>query len=116
MNLIWATRGQAWGFRFLLDGGFNDPLVEYDIVFSDVGEDPEVCFRAGNRVALRFPDPLQRKDRAGRIILHEFVVTGSPADDIHSVEDGRRLVWPHVADEYARLWNLPQPPSASDRA
>ena len=27
MSLIWATRGRTWGFRFLLNGGFADPLL-----------------------------------------------------------------------------------------
>ena len=112
MNLIWATRGRTWGFRFLITGGFEDPLLEYDRAFSGVGEESEAWRRLGDRVALRFPDPLQRKDRAARVIPHEFVIFGSSADEIHSVEDGRRLAWPRVADAYARIWNLPQPPSA----
>jgi len=29
------------------------------------------------------------------------------ADRIDSVEDGRRLVWPLVADQFARFWKLP---------
>ena len=33
------------------------------------------------------------------------------ADQIDSIEDGRRLVWPLVADEFARFWKLPKPPS-----
>ena len=27
MTLIWATRGRTWGFRFLRDGGFEEPRV-----------------------------------------------------------------------------------------
>jgi hypothetical protein len=115
MSLIWATRGRTWGFRFLLDGGFPDPLPAYDTAFSGVDDAPEVCHRAGERVALRFPDPLGRKDTAGRVIPHEFVVSGSLADEINSVDDGRRLIWhqPGVADEFARIWELPEPPSAN---
>jgi hypothetical protein len=115
MSLIWATRGRTWGFRFLLDGGFEDPLLEYDAVFSGAGDGPEVCHRSGEKVALRFPDPLGRKDVAGRVIPHEFVVFGPSADGIDSVEDGLRLVWrqPQVADEFARVWELPKPPSVN---
>jgi len=115
MSLIWATRGRTWGFRFLLDGGFEDPLPEYDTAFSGVEDAPEVCRRVGERVALRFPDPLGRKDTAGRVIPHEFVVSGPLADEIDSVEDGLRLVWhqPRVADEFARIWESPAPPSAN---
>lgn len=109
MRIIWATRGRTWGFKFLLDGGFADPLKAYETVFSGQGSTGEMFTRVGDRVALRFLDPLGRKDRAGRVIPHEFVVFDSLADDIHTVDDGRKLVWPLVADEYARIWDLPQP-------
>src|SRR4051812_17984590 len=106
MSLIWLTRGRNWGFRFLLDGGFKDPLSHYEAVFSEVRDEPEVCHRVGEELALRFPDPLGRKDRAGRVIPHDFVVAGPLAEEIGSIEDGLRLVWrqPQVADEFARVW------------
>ncbi|WP_250038224.1 hypothetical protein [Paractinoplanes maris] len=107
MSLIWATRGHSWGFRFLRDGGFTDPLPEYEAVFSQVEDDLEVCRHVGDKVALRFPDPAGREDRAGRVIPHDFVVTGSLAGDIDSVEDGLRLIWPQVADEFAERWPKP---------
>jgi hypothetical protein len=112
MSLIWATRGRTWGFRFLLDGGFDDPLLEYDKAFSAVGDDPEICHRVGDRVALRFPDPLDRRDAAGRVIPHEFVVSGPLAEEIHSVRDGLQRVWgqPEVAEEFERIWELPAGP------
>lgn len=113
MSLIWATRGRTWGFRFMRDGGSKDPLRVYDEVFSGVGEEPEIWRRVAAKGALRFPDPLGRQDRAGRIIPHEFVVLGSLADKIDSVEDGRRLIWPQVAKEFNRVWELPKPPSTS---
>ena len=49
MKLIWATRGRTWGFRFLRDGGFEDPLPVYDEAFSEVGDEPEVCRRVGRQ-------------------------------------------------------------------
>jgi hypothetical protein len=112
MSLIWATRGRTWGFRFLRDGGFPDPLPVYDLAFSSVADEPEACGRVDEKVALRFPDPLGRKDAAGRVIPHEFVVFRPLADEIDSVEDGLRLVWPKVADEYARVWDQPNARSA----
>ena len=111
MRFIWATRGRTWGFRFLSNAGLADPLPEYDHVFAQVGDEPEVCRRVGATAALRFPDPLGRCDEAGRVIPHEFVVYRPLADDIHSVEDGRRLVWPLVAGEFGRIWDLPKPPT-----
>jgi hypothetical protein len=109
LNLIWATRGREWGFRFLLSGGFTDPLPEYDAAFSTATDQPEFFHRVSDRVALRFLDPLNRHDRAGRAIPHDFVVFEPLANQIHSVEDGRRLVWPQVADDFDRVWNEPKP-------
>ncbi|MHB1235691.1 MAG: hypothetical protein ACYCZK_08455 [Microbacteriaceae bacterium] len=113
MKLIWLTRGMTWGFTFLRDGGEADPLPAYDEVFSGLDAQPEFCRRVGNKVALRFADPLKRKDRAGRVIPHDFVVFVPLADEIDSVEDGLRLVWPLVADEFARVWKLPKAPAGS---
>ncbi|MFI5738881.1 hypothetical protein ACIA9I_10935 [Streptomyces anulatus] len=110
MSLIWATRGRTWGFRFLRDGGFGDPLQVYDDAFSDVGDEPEVWWRVAEKGALRFPDPLGRKDRAGRIIPHEFVVLGPLVNEVDSVECARQLVWPQVADVFSRIWEMPEPP------
>lgn len=112
MNLIWATRGRTWGFRFLASGGSADPLPVYDAVFKGVGDQREICHRIHGKVALRFPDPSGRKDAAGRVIPHEFVVSGDMADRIDSVERGRQLIWPIVADEFAGLWDQPKPPSS----
>lgn len=106
MSLIWATRGRTWGFRFLRKGGYGDPLPVYDDVFAGVGDEPEVWRRVAAKGALRFLDPLGRQDRAGRIIPHDFVVIGPLADEINSVEKGRQLVWPQVAKDFDRVWNL----------
>jgi hypothetical protein len=110
MSLIWATRGHTWGFRFLLTDGPEDPLPAYEAVFARAGDGPEVCIRVGDKVALRFPDPLGRKDRAGRVIPHEFVVGGPLAEEIGSVADGLRLVWnrPEIEGEFARVWDQPR--------
>jgi hypothetical protein len=117
VNLIWATRGRSWGFWFLRRGGFKDPLPVYDTAFSGLEEESEARRRVpstrtlSEMVALRFPDPLGRQDRAGRVIRHDFVIFPPLADEIDSVEDGRRLVWPLVADEFTRVWDLPTPTS-----
>jgi hypothetical protein len=113
-RLIWATRGRSWGFRFLLNGGLSDPLPDYERIFANLEDDPTTWHRAGGKVALRFPDPLGRRDSAGRVIPHEFVVFGDLADEIESVEDGLQHVWPRVAEAYARVWDAEGPPSATD--
>lgn len=110
MNFIWATRGKSWGFRFLQNGGVTDPLSIYEYAFSSIQNELEVCNYAGDKVALRLLDPLNRKDRAGRPIFHEFVVFRPLADRICTLEKGRELIWPRVADQFARVWELPEPP------
>lgn len=112
-RFIWATRGRTWGFRFLSDGGFVDPLPEYESTFSGIADEPEAWSRADDRVALRFADPEQRRDAAGRVIPHDFVLIGDWAADVDSVEAGVELVWPWVADAFARVWELPTPPTAT---
>lgn len=113
-HLIWATRGRAWGFRFLLDAGLGDPLAEYERAFAERSDGPSTWLRAVGRVALRFPDPLGRRDAAGRVIPHEFILIGELGSAIDSVEAGFREVWPVVAETYARFWDAERPPSEAD--
>jgi hypothetical protein len=110
VNLVWATRGRTWGFRFLLDGGYSDPLPVYERAFWGTEGDSAACRHVGSDVALRFPDPQGRRDAAGRTIPHDVVVLPPMADEIHSVEDGQRLIWPLLAEAFAHLWDLPEPP------
>lgn len=118
MSLIWATRGRVWGFRFLRNDVAGDPLTLYEAAFSGVEGTPEACRRvvgSGARpemVALRFPDPLGRRDRAGRVIPHDFIVFGALADEVDSLEAGRQRIWPLVADDFERIWELAKPPPA----
>ena len=113
-KLIWATRGRSWGFRFLLGGGLPDPLQDYERVFTGLEDEPATWRRSSGMVALRFPDPMGRRDAAGRVIPHEFVVTGDLAAEIGSVEDGLQRVWPLVEEAYARVWDADAPPSGTD--
>ena len=114
MNLVWATCGRTWGFRFLLDGGYSDPLPVYERAFGGTEGDSTTCRHVGSQVALRFPDPQGRRDAAGRTIPHDVVVLPPMAYEIHSVEDGQRLIWPLLADAFAHLWDLPEPPSPDE--
>ena len=113
-TVIWATRGRTWGFRFLLDGGLQDPLRTYEEAFSPIGDQRSVHYRLADGVAVRFPDPLGRKDRSGRPIPHEFVVSGPLADRIATIEDVLMVLWPEVAEAYAQVWEREKPPRTSD--
>lgn len=114
MNLIWATRGLSWGFRFLLDGGYSDPLPVYERAFAGAEGETSLCRRSDELVALRFPDPHGRSDEAGRVIPHDIVVLPPLADDVRSIEDGQQLVWPLLASAFARVWDLPRTPSSAE--
>lgn len=105
MSFIWATRGRAWGFRFLRDGGFADPLPAYDKAFAGVQPGATAYQRSGTTVAVRFPDPSGRKDAAGRPIPHELVVFPPLAEQISTVEDALEILWPAIADEYEKVWD-----------
>ena len=114
MRLVWATRGRSWGFRFLLNGGYSDPLPVYDRAFAGTEGELTVCRRVGTHMALRFPDPLGRRDEAGRVIPHDIVVQPPLPDQVRRVEEGQRLVWPLLADAFANVWTWPRPPSPAD--
>lgn len=105
MRLIWATRGLNWGFRFLRDGGYADPLPTYDAAFAGIDPAPAAYHRSAGAVAVRFPDPDGRRDSAGRIIPHEFVLFSPLADQVHTVEDALSMVWPLVAAEFSSAWD-----------
>ncbi|ABK02396.1 conserved hypothetical protein [Arthrobacter sp. FB24] len=106
---IWATRGKNWGFRFLRTAGRSNPLEVYEAAFSGV-EDSTEAFRANaDTVAFRFLDPEKRRDAAGRVIPHEFVLFPPLPGRVSSVDDGFHLVWPLVRDDFARDWEQPRP-------
>ena len=113
-ELIWATRGRSWGFRFLLDGGLPDPLLEYERVFAGVPDQQSACQRQDGKVALRFPDPEGRRDSAGRLIPHEFLASGALAESINSLDDALHTIWPLVASTYARIWDTDHAPTSTD--
>lgn len=105
MSLIWATRGRTWGFRFLRNGGFDDPLPPYDDAFAGIDAAPSAFLRVGTTVAVRFPDPSGREDSAGRTIPHELVIFPPLSNDIDSVADALEQIWPLVAEEYETVWD-----------
>lgn len=111
MTFIWVARGRSWGFRFLRTGGYADPLRVYESVFDSAELDADDYRAVGELGALRITDPQQRRDRSGRPIRHDFVLLGDTASSVGSAEDGLRVVWPLVRDEYALVWDLPHPPN-----
>lgn len=113
-DLIWATRGRSWGFRFLLTGGLADPLQTYERAFAGAGDGPRSWQNITGTVALRFPDPAERRDSAGRVIPHDFVMRGNLAAEVESSEAGERIIWPLVSEIYSAIWDADRPPSSFD--
>ncbi|PKW25736.1 hypothetical protein [Phycicoccus duodecadis] len=113
-GVLWATRGRTWGFRFLLDGGLADPLAAYEAMFAELGDKATGWVGNAQQVGVRFVDPEGRRDRSGRLIPHDFLVTGDLATQIASVDDALRLLWPLVTSLYARVWDQEAPPSPED--
>ena len=111
MTFLWATRGRTWGFRLLRTGGLDDPLPTYEAAFDGAAGDDEVWQATDAGGALRFPDPLGRRDRSGRVIPQDFVVLGDDAAGITSVEEGRRRLWPEVQRVFAEAYDSPVPPT-----
>ncbi|MBU21277.1 MAG: hypothetical protein CMH37_14385 [Microbacterium sp.] len=110
MTFIWATRGRTWGFRFLSDAGLDDPRAEYLRRFAGVENVMPAFRRDGDVVVACFPDPLDRRDSAGRVIPHEFVVFSPASDSISSAQDAMRELWPVVQETFDRVWDAPGPP------
>lgn len=112
MNLIWATRGRSWGFRFLLRGGIEDPLATYERAFEQAEGERTYLRHADGMVAIRFADPSGRCDEAGRVIPHDVVILASPRLRLASVEEGVELVWPLMESAYDKVWDLPRAPQS----
>lgn len=109
-QFIWATRGRSWGFRFLRNGGYLDPLPEYETAFASIAGEHEAWCRVRDRVAVRFPDPEGRRDEAGGTIQHDLVLMGPFADRVDSVGSAIELIWPILAGEFALVWDETDPP------
>lgn len=112
MSLIWATRGRAWGFTFLRNGGLADPLPTYEAGFPADAPEPAAFRRVGDKVAVRLADPEGRCDRSGRTIVHEFIIDGDLAEQVVDEDDTLEIIWPLVRDTYTAVWDLPTAPGA----
>jgi len=107
VNLIWATRGRTWGFRFLRTGGLVNPLELYEEAFAGSDGAPLAFTQRAETLAVRFPDPELRRDRAGRVIPHEFVVLAPDYLRFSDYESARAEIWHEVEEEYASIWDQP---------
>lgn len=116
--LLWATRGRAWGTTFLLRGGLADPLPVYQRAFAGREDEESLLKQVDQLVAVRFADPEGRKDRAGRLIFHDFVLEATDAAEVcaewESLEEAVAYLWPQVSTHFAGVWDSEQRPQAFD--
>jgi len=110
MRLLWATRGREWGFLFLRNDTSGDPLPIYEWAYAGTGDEPGVWAVDASTVAVRLHDPDARRDRSGRLILHEVVIFGRDAGRVATIADFLRVVWPTIHGEYAAVWDSLVPP------
>lgn len=110
VDIIHASRGKNHGFMFLRQGGLSSTLGEYDRAGFSSTEAREFFKRYGTnneKVAARFPDPLGRKDFAGRTIPHEVIVPASMSHGIHNIQDVIEKIWPHLKLAHDALYDIP---------
>lgn len=112
MNFLWSTRGKTWGFRFLHTAGLANPLAVYEDAFAGTEGMPETFTRRGQTLAVRFPDPDGRTDRAGRVIPHEFVVLDPDHTVFQDANAARQALWDAVREPYAAVWDQTSPPAS----
>lgn len=124
-QLLWATRGRSWDFRFLTKAADLNPLSIYEAVFSrreassPVLEDVPQFFLAeaiNSRgvacwvMAARFLDPDKDcRDESGRRIPHEIVLFCEKAampDPCTAPADWHLQVFQHLSPTYRDLYWL----------
>lgn len=113
MSLLWAARGRSWGFRFLADGGYSEPLRVYEKAFRGVEGDATVFRPFGGGAVFRLPDPLERRDDAGRVLTHD-IVSADPLLGLGTLDDAFAIVWPRLAPAYEQVWDRARPPTRDD--
>lgn len=110
---IWVARGRSWGFRFLADGGYSEPLGVYERAFHGAEDDALVFRSVEVGLVLRFPDPLERLDSSGRMLAHDVILAGSHPG-LASFEQAVAMVWPRLEGAYALVWDQASPPTRDE--
>ncbi|MBC9954618.1 hypothetical protein ICM05_08165 [Leucobacter sp. cx-42] len=109
MKIIWATRGKTWGFKFLRADGCADPLPAFEQAFRGAPASGDFFARTNDNTGFMFRlmDPRGRTDRSGRVIPHEIIVFGDPAETVQSLDDALREIWPELSVQYDAVWDMP---------
>lgn len=117
-NILWSTRGRDWGFRMILLPSLNcnNWLDAHHRIFQESRATEEYKVDQGDiklssdltipYIALSFPDPEQRKDRAGRIIPHEVALLGEEIRAFQDIRSAVDEIWIILSSTYANLYPL----------
>ena len=123
VGVVHGARTKNKGFTFPGRGGLSDPSAEWmKAGFTGsglpAGVDPATKTHAwrygdrGEKIAAVFPDPLGRRDRAGREIHHEVMLPEEVAKKVKDLSDVPKVAWDLIKDTYDALYeadvNIPQ--------
>ncbi|WP_204138052.1 hypothetical protein [Halomicronema sp. CCY15110] len=121
-NVLWSTRGEDWGFRFLLHPNINVASRNWLEIYEEVFKYKQVSVsdytcrgkinllenRSFFYVAFIFTDPERRKDRSGRVIPHELVYFDAEYLEVEFDDFNlKNRIWNMVSDTYSTLYPLP---------
>jgi hypothetical protein len=112
VGIIHSSRGRNRGYAFLRDGGVDglDQFMSEEAGFGG-GQNHGFFRRFGpdeGQIAATFRDPLGRRDRAGRDIVHDVVLPRSMAQDVRSIDDVQRVAWPQIRDLFGAFYESEQ--------
>lgn len=102
-SIIHASRGKNVGNQFFQKGGTPDFFEHWSKAFEQVGGGAtQGIFKhlPDGTIATSFADPLGRKDRAGRLILHDVLIPKVMASNVKNKDDVLKHIWPIVARFY----------------
>lgn len=103
---IHGSRGKNLGFRFVSEGGLDDPFHEWERAgFNGVTGTPFTRYGDNNeKIALTLKDPDGRTDAAGRRIVHDIVVPSTMSTGINSEADVVSKIWPKLKPAYDEFY------------
>jgi hypothetical protein len=113
-HILWSTRGLDWGFSLVLVPKLKcqDWLRVRDAIFGGSSNDGDffkrdsigLCGSREEYAAVRFLDPKGRKDRAGRVIPHEFVIFGPSSNPFNDGATLKEAAWKQAESCYKEIF------------
>lgn len=108
-DLIHLSRTKNKGLQFYRKGGTPDYFADWEDVFVKRGGNPDTHDHfeklSDGRIALAFPDPENRRDRAGRGIGHQVIIPKIMSEGIDTKEKAIGKIWPLLKYDYSVEYN-----------